>query len=164
MPAEAWRVLPLAGDHRRADFDCGEENLNEYLRRHVAQDARRHLTHAFVPTSVASMKVLRYYTLSATSIQRERFPAAQAKKLPRYPIPAVLLSRLAIDVALRGQRLGEHLLVDALKRVGRASATIGVHTIVVDAINERAARYYAAYGFVRLTEPVLTLFLPIESV
>jgi predicted GNAT family N-acyltransferase len=164
LPVDVWHVQALANHHSRAAFDCGEQSLNEYLQRYVTQDSKRHLTRAYVLTESASNHVSGYYTLSATNIQRERFPAQHARRLPRYPVPAVLLGRLAVDRSLRGQGLGEHLLVDALKRVGHASSTIGVHAILVEAISDRAAKYYASYGFISLTDPPRTLFLPIESV
>jgi GNAT superfamily N-acetyltransferase len=164
LSADSWQIQSLGTNHQRAHFDCGEASLNEYLRQYVTQDAKRSLTRAFVLTSTNSKKVLGYYTLSAASIQRERFPAAQAKKLPRYPIPAVLLGRLAVDAALQGQGCGEFLLVDALKRVGQAAATIGIHAVLVDAFSDRAAKYYQSFGFIPLTSPVRTLFLPIEVI
>ncbi len=164
LPAESWHIRPLAADHLRADFDCGENSLNEYLRHYVNQDSRRFLTRAFVLTTADSPEVLGYYTLAATSIQRERFPANQARKLPRYPVPAVLLGRLAVDKKLSGRGLGGHIIIDALKRVGQASATIGVYAVVVDAISDRAAKYYEGYGFIPLTEPGLSLFLPIDTI
>ena len=85
-------------------------------------------------------------------------------KLPRYPIPAVLLGRLAVDRSVQGKKLGEYLLIDALKRVAAASATIGVHAVVVDALNERAAAYYLGFGFAAFHGHPLTLFLPLETV
>lgn len=163
MQAEAWRIQALSTGNQRTDFDCGEKGLNEYLQRYVTQDARRSLTRAFVLTRANYPQVLGYYTLSATSIQRERFPATQARKLPKYPIPAVLLGRLAVDRSVQGQGLGGHLLIDALKRVGLASATIGVHAILVDALSDRAAKYYQSYGFIPLTKPARSLFLPIDT-
>ena len=84
--------------------------------------------------------------------------------MPHYPIPAVLLGRLAVDRSVQGKGLGEFLLVDALKRVAAASQTIGVHAVLVDALHEAAAAFYAAYGFVPLVDRPLTLFLPLATV
>lgn len=160
-----WLVSALAKAHGRSSFECGEASLDEYIRRYVNQDSLRSFTRAFVLTGAGDeSRVLGYYTLSAASIARERFPVEQAKQLPRYPIPAVLLGRLAVDRSVQGKGLGEFLLVDALKRVAAASQTIGVHAVLVDALHEAAAAFYAAYGFVPLADRPLTLFLPLDTV
>lgn len=160
-----WQVSALTRRHDRGAFECGEAALDEYIRRYAGQDGQRSLTRTFVLTGAGDeSKVLGHYTLSAASIARERFPAQQAKKLPRYPIPAALLGRLAADRSVQGQGLGEFLLVDALKRVAAASQTIGVHAVMVDALSPAAAAFYAAYGFVPLADRTLTLFLPLETV
>ena len=161
---ETWRVQALAKTHRREGFDCSDQTLNEYLLRFVSQDSKRALTRAFVLVKGRGQTVQGYYTLSATNIQRERFPTEQAKKLPRYPIPAVLLGRLAINNNLQGQGLGEYLLIDALKRVRMASVTIGVHAVMVVALSDRAAQYYRNFGFIALAEQPRSLFLPMETI
>jgi GNAT superfamily N-acetyltransferase len=160
-----WQVAALDKGHQRGAFECGESSLDDYIQRYVTQDAKRSLTRAFVLTGGGAepARVLGYYTLSATNIACERFPAQQAKKLPRYPIPAVLLGRLAVDRSVQGKGLGEYLLVDALKRVAAASMTIGVHAVMVDALHHAAAAFYAAYGFVPLADSKLTMFLPLDT-
>jgi predicted N-acetyltransferase YhbS len=164
LSVETWHVQALTKDHRRDNFDCGEPSLNDYLQKFVSQDAKRSLTRAFVLSRPTELQVMGYYTLSALSVHRDRFPGEQAKKLPRYPIPAVLLGRLAIDRSAQGKKLGEHLLIDALKRTATASATIGVYAMIVEALHERAAAYYANFGFITLQEQPLTLFMPMETI
>ena len=51
--------------------------------------------------------------------------------IPR--VPAAVLDRLAIDRRRQGRGLGETLLLDAIRRVVRASATIAVYAVIVDA-------------------------------
>ena len=162
--AEAWLVQALAKTHRRENFNCSDQALSEYLHRFVSQDSRRSLTRAFVLVKEADPTVQGCYTLSASNIEREKFPTEQAKKLPRYPIPAVLLGRLAIANKLQGEGLGEYLLIDALKRVSMASATIGVYAVMVDASSDRAAECYRSFGFIALAGQPRSLFLPMETI
>lgn len=174
MPADVsfasgkWLIQALVKEHQRKGFDCGDTDLNDYLAHFVSQDSKRSLTRAFVLIQDEAQEkdtlVRGYYTLSATNIQREKFPTEQAKKLPRYPIPAVLLGRLAVSNQLQGKGLGAFLLVDALKRVARASATIGVYAVLVDASSEKAAQYYQDFGFIALNDQPRTLFLPMETI
>lgn len=87
----------------------------------------------------------------------------QGKKLPRN-VSAVLLARLAVDKNNKGQGLGEYLLMHALDAVVTASETVGVQCVIVDAIDEDAARFYAKYGFAPLTDQPLRLFLPVATI
>jgi predicted N-acetyltransferase YhbS len=63
------------------------------------------------------------------------------------PVPVVLLARLAIDHHEQGQRLGGHLLADALRGCVRGGREFGARAVVVDAIDERAAQFYRHFDF-----------------
>lgn len=92
-------------------------------------------------------------------------PDEQARKLPRYPsVPAALLGRLAVDTRERGQRIGEHILMDALAKVLEQSATIATYALIVDAKDARAASFYARYDFIVLPSNPLRLFLPVATI
>lgn len=104
-----------------------------------------------------------YYSLSAASFEKEELPTELARRLPYYPVPAVVLGRLAVDLAWRGRGLGEALLIDAARRVLRASAALAVYAIVVDAKNDRARTFYERYGFRAFASLPNRLFLPLET-
>ncbi len=104
-----------------------------------------------------------YYSVSAASFQKNELPAASAKKLPHYPVPAAVIGRLAVARKHQGRGLGGMLLVDAIRRVVRASATIAVYAIIVDAKNERAQAFYERYGFRAFASQPRRLFLPLET-
>jgi predicted GNAT family N-acyltransferase len=87
------------------------------------------------------------------------------KKLPRYPMPVALIGRLAIDRRAQGRRLGEKLLMDALRRVIDAAAIVGCTGIIVDAKDLDAERFYEKYDFVTVSADVWPhrMFLPIAT-
>lgn len=91
-------------------------------------------------------------------------PADLARRVPRYPVPAVRIARLAVDRSMHGKGLGAALLADALRRILTASSEVGVKVVLVDAKNERAADFYRHYGFRELNDTPMVLFLPIETV
>lgn len=163
MPTEFPLVEPLSSRHVREEFDCGEPGLNDYLRRQATQDMRRGVSRVFVARAGSSWKIAGYYTLSATSFKRDDLPAQEARRLPRYPIPAALLGRLAVDRPHQGRSLGKYLLFDALERVLQASDTLAVYALVVDAMNDRAWQFYRHYGFIGFPETPKRLFLPLET-
>ena len=125
--------------------------MDEYLHRYARQDVKRGVARVFVatPGDLAS-EVAGFYTLSAASVAAEKLPESLRKKLPRYPVPAALLGRLAVSEVAQGQGLGSILLVDACKRVAAASQTLAVAAIIVDAKSPAAATFYKHFGFVEL--------------
>jgi ribosomal protein S18 acetylase RimI-like enzyme len=156
-------IEPLAAHHDRRDFSCGEPALDTYLRERAAQDVRRGLARVFVATGETRQSIAGYYSVSAASFARAELPAELAKRLPHYPVPAAVVGRLAVDRRHQGRRLGETLLLDAVRRALRASAAIAVYAVIVDAKNERARAFYQRYGFQSFPAAPSRLFLPLDT-
>jgi GNAT superfamily N-acetyltransferase len=154
-------IVPLASHHQRQAFDCGEESLNVFLR----QFARQGLSKRISRTSVAvedetAPQILGYHTTLVTTLKFEQLPA----KISKAGIPALLLARLAVDVQQQGRGIGEFLLLDVLRRAVIISEQTGLYAVVLDALNERARKFYLRYGFEELVDDPLHLFLPIETI
>jgi GNAT superfamily N-acetyltransferase len=157
-------IEPLGRQHGRPTFACGVAELDDYLKRRAGQDIRRRIARVFVCTERGSNVVLGFYTLSALSIDASVLPEAQARKLPRHPVPAALIGRLAVDRSAQGGGLGRLLLADAIQRTLSASEEVAIHAVVVDAKNDAARQFYRAHGFLALPDQPLRLFLPLSSV
>jgi predicted GNAT family N-acyltransferase len=107
-------------------------------------------------------RILGYYTLCAMAISQGDVPETARKHIPRYPlVSATLIGRLAVAKDRQGQRLGAVLLADALQRASASASTVGSSMVIVEALDEAAAGFYAAHGFVRLTDS-LRLVLPMR--
>ena len=161
----AFRVEPL-GAHDRAAFSCGVEPLDRYLREQAGQDARKHAAAPFVLLTREN-RIAGYYTLSSTVILADDLPEEHIKKLkwPRYPqLPATLIGRLARDLAFRGQRIGDLLLLDALKRAFENVGTVASLAVIVDAKDENARRFYSPYGFLSFPDTRNRMYLPMKTV
>lgn len=156
-------TVPLDTGHNRQRFACGEPSLDIYIQRYATQDAKRRVTAVFVlPAQDGSLKG--YYTLSALSIPTADLAEPLQKRLPKHPYqPATLLGRLAVDQAYQKSGLGELLLMDALYRSFMATSEVGSIAVVVDALHERAARFYERYGFIAFSDSN-RLFLPIQTI
>ena len=83
--------------------------------------------------------------------------------LPRHPVPAALIGRLAVSGDVQGQGIGRLLLADAVKRSLAVSEEIAIYALVVDAKDEGASRFYQAFGFQPLVGQSNRLFLPLGS-
>jgi ribosomal protein S18 acetylase RimI-like enzyme len=160
---EPLAIEPLGSHHDRVAFSSGEPALDAYLRHQASQDVRRRVTQVFVAIGESPKAIAGYYTLSATSFARTELPPELSKRLPHYPVPAATLGRLAVDRHYQGRGLGEGLLMDAARRVLRASAALAIYAIVVDAKNERAQGFYERYGFRAFPTTSRRLFLPLET-
>jgi len=160
----SYQTILLNSSHQKNDFDCGKEMLNSYLQRQANQDMQRHLSVCFVIVSKNDL-VRGYYTLSNASIERDLIPDDLKIKLPKSysNLPVTLLGRLARDINEEGARLGETLLLDALKRCFDASATIGSLAVVVDPIDEESKNFYLNYGFILLPDSQ-KMFLPMKTI
>ena len=159
-----WIVEPFGKQHERAAFSCGKPPLDDFIRSRVSQYEKRRLGKTFVAVPKDAKNVLGYYTLAAGAISFEHLPTDASQKLPKHPVPVVLLARLAVDQSSQGMKLGEGLLLDALQRSLDHSAGLGVHAVEVDAIDDSAAKFYRKYGFTPLLDNPLHLYLPIATV
>ncbi len=160
-----FSMEPLGEQHDRAAFSCGVDPLDDYFQRQAGQDQKRDVARVFVAVDDRSGAVAGFYTLSSIGIDVGELPDERARKLPRYPIiPAVLIGRLAVGTDYQGQRLGEFILMDALKRITDHSNELGIYAVVVEAKDERAASFYERYGFIAFPSGRRRLFLPMATI
>jgi GNAT superfamily N-acetyltransferase len=142
---------PLSKQHLTAAFDSGKPDLDRWLRESALTVEAKRTGRTFVWTDEG--RVVAYFTVTAHVLLRDGLPSALARGNPD-PIPAVLLAKLALDQSLHGQGLGSVLLVDALVRIVEATKLVGARYVVVDAIDDGAAKFYEHHGFKRLPEPL----------
>jgi GNAT superfamily N-acetyltransferase len=158
-------VQPLQKRHTRVAFSCGDESLDRYFSQQAMQDLRRKAAAAFVFTDTNSLEILGFYTLSAETILPGDLPEEIARKLPRYPrLPATLIGRLAVAKQHHGEGIGEFLLMNALERSFKSAETVGSIAVVVEAISDRARRFYLNYDFIPFHDSGNRLFLPMGTI
>jgi GNAT superfamily N-acetyltransferase len=135
-------VETLTADHRRQDFDCGSPAQTQWLRRHALVAHNADTARVYVVRRLSDDLVVGYHALSSGAVDRGSVPNADADKLPRYPIPVILLARLGVDLSEQQQGLGRALLKDALQRTASAANTIGARALLIHAENETARDWY----------------------
>ena len=159
-------ISALDGSHERSGFHCGVTSLDNYLHKQARQDMERRTSRVFVATTPANPHtIVGYYTLSTLSIELDQLPDRIARKLPRHPIRAALLGRLAVDHQARGHGAGRMLLVNAIQRTLAVNDQIAIYAMIVDAIDDQARSFYEQFGFSLLgSGGHRRLFLPLKSV
>lgn len=138
-------VDKLRREHQVDGFDCGKEALNRFLKYQAWNSQQAHSAQTYVLAK--ELAVFGYYSLAAGSITHEQSTARAKKGLARYPIPVILLARLAVDVSLQGKRIGPGLLKDALLRAASAADTIGARALLVHAKDDNAKDFYEHFNF-----------------
>ena len=172
-------------DHRSHEvksFACGKEIMDRWIRRFAKRSQRDDLTRVFVLVKRASeesgepgnknknknknkknkKKVLGYFALSMGHIHFEDLTEEDRERLPRYPIPAVLLTRLAVSSELQGRGAGGALLYSASKRAMMASRHVAARVMVVEVLDEEAFGFYGHYGFVRMPSDDERVYISLE--
>ena len=158
------QVSELSGRHDRASFDCGNPELNNYLRQIAGQHIRKSLARVYVACEEDDPgRIVAYYSLNGCELKADELPDPYRKKYPGR-IPAVRLGRLAVAGVNQGKGVGEQMLFHAMWNVGQVDAIIGAVLRLVDAKDEAAKRFYLKYGFLELPDRPLTLILPIARV
>ncbi len=160
--------------HERTLFECGEAELDAFLRTQAAKHMRIGISRTLVlpagiPLQNGKYPIRAFYTIAPSSIKRETFPKALAKKLPRYPVPVFLLAQMAVHVEHQGQGLGKTTLLKALENLLNINAHMRAHAVIVDCLNRKAENFYLKYGFEPLCQQngrtrMLRMFLPMKTI
>lgn len=137
---------PLGAHHRILDFDCGRPSLNDWLIRHARQAQGGGSARTFVVSD--NDQVAGYFSLTVGQIEVLDAPERIRKGMGQYPIPVVILARLAVDQDHQGRALGAGLLQDAIRRTFAIAEQAGIRALLTHPIDAAASRFYSRYGFV----------------
>lgn len=154
-----FQELQAADKSRLKAFDCGNAQLNQYLARYARQSINKGLSTCRL-LMAPDGTVVGYYALASAQVMPDELPA-DYPKLPRYPVPCVRLTRMAVDQAYQRQGWGGIMLAEACRQIVHASQFVGITALVVDAKDEKAAGFYASFGFQPLVDKPLTLIVPL---
>jgi ribosomal protein S18 acetylase RimI-like enzyme len=146
--------------HNRKAFDCGVTVLNQYLQNIANQDQKRGLTRVYVLAE--QQQIIGYYSICAHSVPTDQLP--EHRKLGYYQeAPFLLLGRLAVDKHYQGHGYGDALIFHAFSITKDAAEKIGTLGMIVDAKDEKAARFYEKFGFKPLSTSKNRLVLPFSA-
>ena len=138
----------ITGSHDVRGFDCGNAALNEFVIKYALANTSAGMARTYVTVPIERPVVVGYFSIAAGSVERARVPERVAKGTPQHSIPVALLARLAVDLRFQGQGIGPGMLKHALLKILEASRVIAIRAVLVHAKNQRAAGFYAKYGFV----------------
>ncbi len=137
---------PLAAGHRLEGFDCGKPALNDWLVRHARQAQGSGSAKTFVVEDDG--RIVGYFSLTVGQIDALEAPERIRKGMGQYPVPVVILARLAVSRQDQGRGMGFGLLQDAIRRTMLIAEQPGIRAMLTHPIDEEAAKFYARFGFI----------------
>lgn len=155
-------IEKLDPSHDVAPFDCGELALNRYLTLHALSNQKAGSATTYI--ALEEGNVIGYYSLAVGSVIHSAAPDRVTKGLAKYPVPVMLLARLAVDLSVQSQGVGRGLLKDALLRTAQASDIAGIRALLVHAKDRRAKHWYQQFDFEESPTDPLHLYLLLKDI
>ncbi|MHB8509461.1 MAG: GNAT family N-acetyltransferase [Candidatus Dormibacteria bacterium] len=168
MVAGVSPVHLLGPEHDLSHFRCGKAALDRWLRAHGLENQEADISRTYVTCIAGTGVVAGYHSLALSDVEKEALPVLVKSRLPsgiRYPIPVMLLARLAVDERHQSQKIGQTLLRDAVSRTLAVSEQAGLVALLVHALDDEAASWYETKGgFQPSPMDPLHLFLPLSAI
>ncbi|MBH2008477.1 MAG: GNAT family N-acetyltransferase [Xanthomonadaceae bacterium] len=143
MALEAPQALDAS--HRLDEFNCGKPALNDWLTRYARQAQASGSAKTYVITEDA--RIAGYFSLTVGQIDTLEAPDRVRKGMGSYPIPVVILARLAVSLSDQGRGIGVGMLQEAIRRTLAIADQAGVRAMLTHPIDDEAARFYLRFGF-----------------
>lgn len=152
---------PLAANHLVENFQCGEQALDDWLKRRAMINQLTGARRTFVVAD-EGLEVYGFYAMAAGAVSHQLATGSARRNMPD-PVPVMVLGRLAIDQRAQGIKLGAAMLQDAVNRAIAVSQNTGVRALLVHALHEQAKQFYVHYGFQESPLNPMTLMLRLNS-
>jgi GNAT superfamily N-acetyltransferase len=159
---DVLHIEKLQRTHEIETFDCGQPELNRFLIRHALQAQQANSSQTYV--GLSGKTVIGFHTIVAGEVRHADAPVRVVKGMPSYPIPLLVLARLAVHSEWQGRGIGAGLLLDALGRTLQAADIIGARALAVHAKDDSVASFYRHFGFMPSPTDKRHLFLLIKDI
>ena len=166
MPLEQFFVTANKAQHHLKGFDCSKASMNTFLSKFAEKHSKLGLSRTYVLPEKTLMKkapIAAYFTLTTSSVIKEQIPAKQS--LPQYPLPVVLVARLAVDIRHKGTGLGGKTLIYALREaVALSKAGLPAYGLILDVLDTEALGFYQHFEmFEPFTDDPMRLFVSMKT-
>lgn len=147
-------------------FDCGDEDLDNFITNESADYTTSLLSVTYIVTNKKQNVVVAYFSLAADKLSVNDFASnsefnrfrkrrfVHEKRLRSYP--AVKLCRLGVDISMKGTGLGT-IILSLIEYLCTQGNRIGCRFITVDAY-QSAIPFYEKNGFQSLTSGTQNCF------
>ncbi|MFK8012641.1 MAG: hypothetical protein AB8B80_11405, partial [Marinicellaceae bacterium] len=157
------KIKQLNKGHDRKKFDCGQSEINKFLKLQANQSAKKSYsqTHVLIDEN-KPIQIIGFYTLTSILINKP----LQHQINIKYPheLFGVNLARMGVDINFQKQSLSSHLIIDAIEKTTIIEQNMGCQGLFVDAKNEKLIQYYKKFGFETISDTSYRMWLPIGTI
>lgn len=157
-------LCPLEEGYDRSTFDCGEAELNDYLKRFARQSQEREGARSYV--LLYGNRIIAYYTLVVGAVDWQDCPEVTRKVLGKYPVPVLVIAHLAVDKDFQNRGYAAALLKDAFLRALQVCDIAGVAAVIIDAKSKEGREYCLRrqLGLKPMPGDPLRLYIPLAVI
>lgn len=159
---KGYRLEPLQRSHARRRFDCGQHDVNDWLRTKALQHQKKRLS-ATKALLDPQGEIAGFYTLATGQVDFGDLPAELVRKLPRRALPVAIVAWLGVSLAHQGQKLGALLFAQALRDCYEAGQTFAFVAVILDCIDDRAKSFYQRWDFAEIPGNPYRLYLSAQT-
>jgi GNAT superfamily N-acetyltransferase len=155
---DGLQLRPLQRSHPRRTFDCGQPQVNDWLRTKALQHQAKRLsvTGAAIDSDGT---IAGFYTLATGQVDFSDLPAELVRQLPRRALPVAVLAWLGVSRSHQGRGLGDLLFAQALRDCHEAGRTFAFVAVILDCLDDRTKSFYQRWDFTELPGHPYRLFL-----
>jgi GNAT superfamily N-acetyltransferase len=153
-----FQLVPIHQSQPRRKFDCGQTDVNDWLRTKALQHQDKRLSATKVLLDHSDV-IAGFYTLATGQVDFSDLPEELIRKLPRRALPVAVIAWLGVNHEYQGQKLGDQLLAQALCDCYEAGKTFSFVAVIIDCVNDRAKTFYQRWDFKELPGNRYRLFL-----
>jgi GNAT superfamily N-acetyltransferase len=157
-----FSLQSLQRSHPRSTFDCGQRDVNDWLRTKAFQNQEKRLSATKVLLDQDG-GIAGFYTLATGQVDFGDLPSELARKLPRRALPVAILAWLGVTQAHQGQKLGDLLLAKALRDCHEAGQTFAFVAVILDCVDDGAKAFYQRWNFAELPGSPFRLFVSSQT-
>ena len=149
-------MLPVVTDSKK--FKCGNAEMDTYFHRYAKKNDESHFSPCLCLLDESDSSVAAYMCLSSSSVRAEKMVSVSMIKLPKYPVPVILLSRLAVSIDHQGKGFGQKMLMFAFHKLAKSIKNgVGAFGMLTQAVDANAVTFYEHHDF-RILDPDSTSF------
>ena len=142
------KALRLSKIYNLSKFDCGDKDINEFLR----HDALIYQEQKLATTTIFTFhdELIGFFSTAADSIKLklEEKEGHHIQNKPIHEFPAIKISRLGRDIKYKDQKVGVAILKWAIGYILKCSEMTAVRFVTIDAYPHKV-NWYGQFGFVR---------------
>ena len=151
------KLVPLTADYELTAFDCGDDDLNEFLLNDAKKAHELRIANTFILEDDG--RIAAYFCLLNDRISRSEITGSRWKKIKAsFPVskqfrsyPCIKVGRFAVSVDYRGQNVGTWLMNNLKERLNAGQSQSAFRYITIDAYLS-AIPFYEKNGFKPLTK------------